>query len=83
MRLRRLLAVGPVLIACTLPPAALVFWARERMFMPPLAVHFYGVGVSALVATIAAAVLTTAGVRARDGCTGPQGAGLRLRLGRP
>ncbi len=78
MRLRRLLGVGPVLIACTLPPAALVFWTRERMFMPPLAVHFYGVGVSALVATIAAAVLTTAGVRARDGRTVVVGGGFTV-----
>ena len=29
VRLRGL-AVGPMLIACTLPPAALVFWTRER-----------------------------------------------------
>ena len=54
MRLRRLIAVGPVLIPCALPPAALVFWAGERMWMPPLAMHFYGVGVSALVAAGAA-----------------------------
>src|SRR5580765_7284835 len=48
------------------------------MFMPPLSVHFYGVGVSALVATIAAAVLTTAGVRARDGRTVVVGGGFTV-----
>jgi HD-GYP domain-containing protein (c-di-GMP phosphodiesterase class II) len=67
-----------VLIACTLPPAALVFWTRDRMFMPPLSVHFYGVGVSALVATVAAVVLTTAGVRARDGRTVVVGGGFTV-----
>ena len=36
------------------------------MVMPPLWVHFYGVGVSALVATLAAVALTTAGARATD-----------------
>jgi HD-GYP domain-containing protein (c-di-GMP phosphodiesterase class II) len=67
-----------VLIASTLPPAALVFWTRDRMFMPPLSVHFYGVGVSALVATVAAVVLTTAGVRARDGRTVVVGGGFTV-----
>jgi len=43
--------------------------------MPPLAMHFYGVGVSALVAAVAAAVLTSAGVRAGDGRTVVVGSG--------
>ena len=34
------------------------------MVMPPLWVHFYGVGVTALVATVAAVALTTAGCAA-------------------
>jgi hypothetical protein len=41
----------------------------DRMVMPPLWVHFYGVGVSALVATAAAVALTTVGARARDART--------------
>jgi hypothetical protein len=48
------------------------------MFMPPLGVHFYGVGVSALAATAAAVVLTTAGVRARDGRTVVVGGGFSV-----
>jgi putative nucleotidyltransferase with HDIG domain len=75
VRLRRLIAVGPVLIPCALVPAALVFWSGEREWMPPLAVHFYGVGVSALVAAAAAVVLTSAGVRAGDGRTVVVGSG--------
>ena len=46
--------------------------------MPPLWVHFYGVGVSALVATAAAVVLTRAGVRARDARTVVIGAGFSI-----
>lgn len=78
MRLRRLLAVGPVLAGCTLPAAAVIVWAGSRSWTPPLAVHFYGVGVSALCATLAAVVLTTAGVRARDGRTVVVGAGFSV-----
>jgi len=69
------MAVGPVLIPCALPPVALVLWSGEREWMPPLAVHFYGVGVSALVAAAAAVVLTSAGVRAGDGRTVVVGSG--------
>ena len=36
------------------------------MVMPPMWVHFYGVGVSALAATAAAVALTTAGARQGD-----------------
>ena len=75
MRLRRLLAVGPVFIPCVLPPLALILWSGERMWMPPMAVHFYAVGVSALVAGVAAAVLTAVGVRAGDGRTVVVGSG--------
>jgi putative nucleotidyltransferase with HDIG domain len=45
------------------------------MVMPPLWVHFYGVGVSSLVATVAAALLTTLGVRQRDARTVAIGGG--------
>jgi putative nucleotidyltransferase with HDIG domain len=69
------MAVGPVLVPCALPPVALVLSSGEREWMPPLAVHFYGVGVSALVAALAAVVLTSAGVRAGDGRTVVVGSG--------
>jgi putative nucleotidyltransferase with HDIG domain len=75
VRLRRLIAVGPVLIPCALVPVALVLWSGEREWMPPLEVHFYGVGASALVAAVAAVVLTNAGVRASDGRTVVVGSG--------
>jgi putative nucleotidyltransferase with HDIG domain len=48
------------------------------MFMPPMTVHFYAVGVSALAATVAAVVLTTAGVRAGDGRTVVVGGGFSV-----
>jgi HD-GYP domain-containing protein (c-di-GMP phosphodiesterase class II) len=48
------------------------------MVMPPLWVHFYGVGVSALVATAAAVALTTAGVRAADARTVVVGGGFAV-----
>lgn len=59
----------PVLLGCALPPAAVIALFGERMFMPPMTVHFYAVGVSALVATAAAVTLTAAGVRDGDGRT--------------
>jgi putative nucleotidyltransferase with HDIG domain len=46
--------------------------------MPPMWVHFYGVGVSALVATLAAVVLTTVGARERDTRTVIVGGGFAL-----
>jgi putative nucleotidyltransferase with HDIG domain len=46
--------------------------------MPPLWVHFYGVGVSAFVATAAAVVLTTVGARERDSRTVIVGGGFAL-----
>jgi HD-GYP domain-containing protein (c-di-GMP phosphodiesterase class II) len=67
--LRRLVTVTPVLAGCAVVPVALLWQIGERMVMPPLWVHFYGVGVTSLVATAAAVALTTAGVRARDGRT--------------
>ncbi len=67
--LRRFVTVTPVLAGCTLVPVALLWLIGDRMVMPPLWVHFYGVGVTSLVATAAAVALTTAGVRAQDGRT--------------
>jgi putative nucleotidyltransferase with HDIG domain len=67
--LRRLLTVLPLLAACATVPVALLALLGKRMVMPPLWLHFYGVGVTALVATVAAVALTVAGARVRDGRT--------------
>jgi len=48
------------------------------MVMPPMWVHFYGVGVSALVATLAAVVITIAGAHAGDTRTVIVGGGFSL-----
>jgi HD-GYP domain-containing protein (c-di-GMP phosphodiesterase class II) len=57
----------------------MLLWLRgTRMVMPPLWVHFYGVGVTALVATAAAVALTTAGARARDARTVIVGGGFSV-----
>jgi putative nucleotidyltransferase with HDIG domain len=52
--------------ACGLPFALLYFFGHH-MVMPGLAVHFVGVGVSALAAAIAALALTLVGVQRNDG----------------
>jgi HD-GYP domain-containing protein (c-di-GMP phosphodiesterase class II) len=46
--------------------------------MPPLWVHFYGVGVTAAVAMVAAVALTTAGARAGDARTVVVGSGFSV-----
>jgi HD-GYP domain-containing protein (c-di-GMP phosphodiesterase class II) len=46
--------------------------------MPPMWVHFYGVGVTSLVATLAAVLLTRAGARERDPRTVIVGGGFAL-----
>jgi hypothetical protein len=69
MRKRRFLSVVPVLAACAALPVALIWLLGDHMVMPPSWVHFYGVGVTALVATTAAVALTAAGARVRDGRT--------------
>jgi putative nucleotidyltransferase with HDIG domain len=48
------------------------------MVMPPMWVHFYGVGVTALVATAAAVALTAAGARAGDARTVVVGGGFAV-----
>jgi HD-GYP domain-containing protein (c-di-GMP phosphodiesterase class II) len=50
----------------------------KHMIMPPLWVHFYGVGVTAIVATAAAVALTTAGARAADARTVVVGGGFAV-----
>jgi HD-GYP domain-containing protein (c-di-GMP phosphodiesterase class II) len=67
-----------LLAACAAVPVVLLLAFGEIEVMPPLWLHFYGVGVSALVATAAAVVLTTAGARERDSRTVIVGGGFAL-----
>jgi putative nucleotidyltransferase with HDIG domain len=62
-------SVVPILIGCAALPVGLLAIFGTRMVMPPMWVHFYGVGVSALFAMAAAVALTTAGARHGDGRT--------------
>ena len=74
--------IVPVVITCGgLPVAALVL-VGEHHVMPPLWVHFYGVGVSALAAA-AAAALVTVGARRRDARTVVVGGRLHDHGGAP
>ena len=59
-------------------PVGLLVLIGDRHVMPPMWVHFYGVGVSALVATAAAVVLTTVGAHERDSRTVIVGGGFSL-----
>ena len=63
---RPLGSILPILATCALLPVGLLVAFGGHMVMPPMWVHFYGVGVSALVATAAALVITIAGARAGD-----------------
>jgi HD-GYP domain-containing protein (c-di-GMP phosphodiesterase class II) len=67
-----------VLILCAGLPVASLIAFGDRMVMPPLWVHFYGVGVSALVATAAAAALTIVGAKSGDVRTVVVGGGFSL-----
>jgi len=67
-----------VIAGCAVLPVTLLWLARDQMIMPPLWVHFYGVGVSALVAMVAAIALTTAGARAGDARTVVVGGGFSV-----
>ena len=67
-----------MLAGCAALPVLSLWLFGKQMVMPPLWVHFYGVGVSALVATAAAVALTTAGVRAADGRTVVVGGGFAV-----
>ena len=55
-----------LLTAVTILPVAVLWRWGGTMVMPPLWVHFYGVGVSALVAAAAAVALLTRGARRGD-----------------
>jgi HD-GYP domain-containing protein (c-di-GMP phosphodiesterase class II) len=68
----------PVLILCAGLPVASLIAFGDRMVMPPLWVHFYGVGVSALAATAAAAALTIVGAKSGDVRTVVVGGGFSL-----
>src|SRR6478672_13664935 len=70
--------IVPVLIICAGLPVASLIAFGDRMVMPPLWVHFYGVGVSALVATAAAAALTIVGAKSGDVRTVVVGGGFSL-----
>src|SRR5207302_3534023 len=58
--------IVPVLVLCAALPVASLIAFGDRMVMPPMWAHFYGVGVSALVATVAAAALTIVGAKSGD-----------------
>jgi HD-GYP domain-containing protein (c-di-GMP phosphodiesterase class II) len=75
---RPLGSILPILATCTLLPAGLLIAVGHQMVMPPMWVHFYGVGVSALAATIAAVAITAAGVRRSDTRTVIVGGGFSL-----
>jgi putative nucleotidyltransferase with HDIG domain len=70
--------IVPVVITCGgLPVAALVLFGEHHV-MPPMWVHFYGVGVSALAATVLAAAVTWYGARQADVRTVVVGGGFSL-----
>jgi putative nucleotidyltransferase with HDIG domain len=55
-----------LLAGLTVIPVIVLWRFGHTMVMPPLWMHFYGVGVSALVAAAAAVALLTQGARQRD-----------------
>ncbi len=59
----------PLLAGVALAPALVLWLYGGVMVMPPLWVHFYGVGVSALAAAVAAVALMLVGARRRDART--------------
>jgi len=75
---RPLGAIVPLLGISAAVPVGLLAAVGHHMVMPPMWVHFYGVGVSALVATAAAVVLTTIGARELDSRTVIVGGGFSL-----
>jgi HD-GYP domain-containing protein (c-di-GMP phosphodiesterase class II) len=70
--------IVPLLGTCAVIPVGLLIAIGDRQVMPPMWVHFYGVGVSALVATAAAAAITAAGARRGDIRTVIVGGGFSL-----
>src|SRR4030088_3471557 len=70
--------IVPLLGTCAVIPVGLLIVIGDRQVMPPMWVHFYGVGVSALVATAAAVVVTTIGAREKGSRTVIVGDGFAL-----
>jgi HD-GYP domain-containing protein (c-di-GMP phosphodiesterase class II) len=70
--------IVPMLGVCAVAPVGLLVAIGDRQVMPPMWVHFYGVGVSALVAAAAATVLTVVGAREGDTRTVVVGGGFAL-----
>jgi putative nucleotidyltransferase with HDIG domain len=68
----------PLLGVLAAVPVALLAAVGKHMVMPPMWVHFYGVGASAVVATAAAVALTTIGARQNDSRTVIVGGGFSL-----
>jgi HD-GYP domain-containing protein (c-di-GMP phosphodiesterase class II) len=75
---RPLGVIVPLLGVLAVVPVGLLAAVGKHMVMPPMWVHFYGVGVTSLVATAAAVVLTTVGARERDSRTVIVGGGFSL-----
>jgi HD-GYP domain-containing protein (c-di-GMP phosphodiesterase class II) len=71
-------SIVALLGASAVVPVVVLLAFGEVQIMPPLWVHFYGVGISALVATAAAVVLTTVGARETDSRTVIVGGGFAL-----
>ncbi|HEY7197006.1 MAG TPA: HD-GYP domain-containing protein [Gaiellaceae bacterium] len=78
MRHERLGSIASVLGNLALLPVAALAIFGTRHFMPPMWFHFYGVGVTALVATAAAVALTMVGARLGDPRTVVVGGGFSL-----
>ena len=66
---RASLASVRLLVGLAVVPVLALSLYGDVMVMPPLWVHFYGVGVTALVAALAALALTTIGARRSDART--------------
>jgi len=63
---RRFGQIVPVVVMCAVVPAGALVLFGDVHVMPPLWVHFYGVGVSALAATALAIVVAGYGARQED-----------------
>jgi HD-GYP domain-containing protein (c-di-GMP phosphodiesterase class II) len=76
----RRLSLSPLvtLAACASVPAAVLAVVGTRMVMPPMWLHFYGVGGTALAAALASIALTSAGVRRGDPRTVLAGTGFSV-----
>jgi hypothetical protein len=70
--------IVPVIVMCGGLPVAAFALVGEHHVMPPLWVHFYGVGLSALAATALAVAVTWQGARQDDVRTVVVGGGFSL-----